>query len=76
MQSSVSLQHLPFDTAVEAATLDSDLIGRLSFAKQKLGEIVNAATAKPSTDTGAPVTKLGAPLLVLGASTLWACVYL
>ena len=43
VQSSVSLQHLPYDTAAEAGNFDAALLKRLSFAKQKLGEIVGAA---------------------------------
>ena len=59
VQSSVSLQHLPYDTALEASNLDADLLARLSFAKQKLGEIVAAASAQPSAGTDAATTKPG-----------------
>ena len=52
VHSSSSLQHLPYDTASEAATLDASLLGRLSFAKQKLDEIVAAAAADPATAPG------------------------
>jgi len=55
VQSSVSLQHLPVDTALEAGNLPPALLGRLSFATQKLGEIVRAAARAADgskTDTG------------------------
>ena len=48
VQSSASLQHLPYNKDLETE-LPAELVSRLSFAKQKLGEIVNAAkSAKPS----------------------------
>lgn len=42
VQSSVSLQHLPYDKDLEQA-LPAEIVDRLAFAKQKLGEIVAAA---------------------------------
>jgi 5-methyltetrahydropteroyltriglutamate--homocysteine methyltransferase len=48
VQSSASLQHLPYNKELETE-LPAELVSRLSFAKQKLGEIVAAAKgAKPS----------------------------
>ena len=44
VQSSVSLQHLPYDKDLEHA-LPAEIVDRLAFAKQKLGEIVAAAKA-------------------------------
>lgn len=38
VQSSVSLQHLPVDKCIEKG-LPSELLGRLSFASQKLDEV-------------------------------------
>lgn len=57
VQSSVSLQHLPYDTALESKNLESSLLERLSFAKQKLGEIVAAAKAAESGADAGTVTK-------------------
>jgi hypothetical protein len=43
-QTSTSLQHVPLDLTLEKeATLGAALIPRLSFAKQKLAEIVAVA---------------------------------
>jgi hypothetical protein len=47
VQPSVSLQHLPFDAAVEAS-IDAGIASRLAFAVQKLDEV--AATAAAATD--------------------------
>lgn len=41
VQSSVSLQHLPYDVKLES-NLPANIGGRLSFATQKLQEIVKA----------------------------------
>lgn len=46
VQSSVSLQHLPYDKDLEHE-LPAEIVDRLAFAKQKLGEIVAAAKAAP-----------------------------
>ena len=46
VQSSVSLQHLPYDKDLEHE-LPVEIVDRLAFAKQKLGEIVAAAKAAP-----------------------------
>ena len=43
VQSSVSLQHLPYDVALETS-LPKEIEGKLSFATQKLHEIVKAKT--------------------------------
>lgn len=50
VQSSVSLQHLPYDVALETG-LPKEIESRLSFATQKLREIVKAKT--PSARGGA-----------------------
>ncbi len=47
MQSSVSLQHLPYDAKLEK-NLPAEVTSRLAFATQKLEEIVAAAKAAPS----------------------------
>ena len=47
VQSSVSLQHLPYDKELEK-NVEASIAGRLSFATQKLGEIVKAAKDAPS----------------------------
>ncbi len=64
VQSSVSLQHLPYDANAEAGNLAPLLLGRLSFAKQKLAEVVRAAHA---ADEGGSLTKPGADLAKPGA---------
>lgn len=46
VQSSVSLQHLPYDKELEKQ-LPGDVHARLSFALQKLGEMVQAAKKGP-----------------------------
>ena len=46
VQSSVSLQHLPYDVKLEKK-LPSEIESRLSFATQKLKEIVDAAAQAP-----------------------------
>ncbi|KAG2493151.1 hypothetical protein HYH03_008575 [Edaphochlamys debaryana] len=46
--SSVSLQHLPYDTALEGSHMPARLEGRLAFAVQKLDEIVAAAATPPN----------------------------
>lgn len=48
MQSSVSLQHLPYNAELETA-LPKELQSRLAFAKQKVAEIAAAAKATPSS---------------------------
>ena len=45
VQSSVSLQHLPYDVSLES-NIPKDIGNRLSFATQKLDEIVKAKTSK------------------------------
>jgi 5-methyltetrahydropteroyltriglutamate--homocysteine methyltransferase len=47
VQSSVSLQHLPYDAKLEK-NLPAEVTSRLAFATQKLEEIVAAAKAAPS----------------------------
>ena len=42
VQSSVSLQHLPYDKELEK-NVEASIAGRLSFATQKLAEIIKAA---------------------------------
>lgn len=49
VQSSVSLQHLPYDVALETG-LPKEIEGKLSFATQKLNEIVKAKS--PSSKSG------------------------
>ena len=49
VQSSVSLQHLPYDVALETS-LPKEIEGKLSFATQKLHEIVKAKT--PASKAG------------------------
>ncbi len=70
VQSSVSLQHLPYDKDLEKE-LPAEIVGRLAFAKQKLGEIVAAAKAdhggKPVALTSALPT-VGAPAVSLSFS--------
>ena len=46
VQSSVSLQHLPYDVALEK-NLPAHLDGKLAFAAQKVADIVAAAKAAP-----------------------------
>ena len=53
MQSSVSLQHLPYNAELETA-LPKELQSRLAFAKQKVAEI--AAAAKATASTGVSLT--------------------
>jgi 5-methyltetrahydropteroyltriglutamate--homocysteine methyltransferase len=48
VQSSVSLQHLPYNAELETQ-LPKDLQSRLAFAKQKVAEIAAAAKASPSS---------------------------
>lgn len=50
VQSSVSLQHLPVDKRIEKG-LPPQLLKRLSFATQKLDEIVAAAKAVSGLST-------------------------
>lgn len=47
VQSSVSLQHLPYDKELEK-NVEASIAGRLSFATQKLQEIVKAAKDAPT----------------------------
>lgn len=47
VQSSVSLQHLPYDKELEK-NVEASIAGRLSFATQKLSEIVKAAKDAPT----------------------------
>ena len=65
VQSSVSLQHLPFDADAEVGVLAPPLLGRLSFAKQKLGEIVRAARTA-NTDGDGSGTKAGRHFMTPG----------
>lgn len=44
VQPSTTLQHLPYDTAAEAAHLDPSLLSRLSFAVQKLQALKTLAS--------------------------------
>lgn len=62
VQSSVSLQHLPVDKNLEK-NLPKSLLDRLSFATQKLGEIVDAASAvsKLSNEQLAALSNPSAP---------------
>ena len=62
VQSSVSLQHLPYDVKLEKK-LPSEIESRLSFATQKLKEIVDAAAQAPKLKdedikAGLPVCEL------------------
>eukprot|EP00884_Botryococcus_braunii_P016287 jgi/Botrbrau1/3341/Bobra.0048s0036.1 len=66
VQSSVSLQHLPYDTAMEK-NLPQSLVARLSFATQKLAEIVNAAQKPPPPSPRGPSLL---PLPSVGALSL------
>ncbi len=63
VQSSVSLQHLPYNKELEQE-LPAEIVGRLAFAKQKLAEVVAAAKSaegvKPVGLTSALPT-VGAP---------------
>ena len=68
VQSSVSLQHLPYDKDLEHA-LPAEIVGRLAFAKQKLGEIVAAAKAAP----GVKPVPLTSALPTVGAPRLCRC---
>ena len=47
VQSSVSLQHLPYDKHLEK-NVEASIAGRLAFATQKLEEIVKAAQDAPA----------------------------
>ena len=47
VQSSVSLQHLPYDKHLEKK-VEAGIAGRLAFATQKLEEIVKAAQDAPA----------------------------
>lgn len=47
VQSSVSLQHLPYDKHLEK-NIEASIAGRLAFATQKLEEIVKAAQDAPA----------------------------
>ena len=47
VQSSVSLQHLPYDKELEK-NVEASIASRLSFATQKLAEIVKAAKDAPT----------------------------
>jgi hypothetical protein len=44
VQPSTTLQHLPYDSASEAGHLDATLLGRLSFAVQKLASLAALAS--------------------------------
>ena len=63
VQSSVSLQHLPYDVALETG-LPKEIETRLSFATQKLQEIVKAKSSKSKAGslTNA-LPEVGQPLL-------------
>lgn len=47
VQSSVSLQHLPYDKELEKH-VEASIANRLSFATQKLAEIIKAAKDAPT----------------------------
>ena len=69
VQSSVSLQHLPYDVKLEKK-LPSEIESRLSFATQKLKEIVDAAAQAPKLKdedikAGLPVCESFAHMLPL-----------
>ncbi|KAK9829533.1 hypothetical protein WJX72_006351 [[Myrmecia] bisecta] len=57
VQSSVSLQHLPYDKELEKA-LPGHISKRLAFATQKLQEIVSVAEVASKTPVDAQATKL------------------
>lgn len=65
MQSSVSLQHLPYDVQLETG-LPAQIGNRLSFATQKLQEIVRAQAEGPK----AKAASLTGALPSVGGSTL------
>ena len=60
VQSSVSLQHLPYNAELETA-LPKELQSRLAFAKQKVAEIAAAAKASPAS-SGVSLSKCQPPL--------------
>lgn len=55
VQSSTSLQHLPYNKELETE-LPADLVAQLAFAKQKVAEIVEAASKAPSASAPASLT--------------------
>ena len=55
VQSSTSLQHLPYNKDLETE-LPSELVASLAFAKQKVAEIVEAASKAPSASAPASLT--------------------
>ncbi len=55
VQSSTSLQHLPYNKDLETE-LPADLVARLAFAKQKVAEIVEAASKASSASAPASLT--------------------
>ena len=59
VQSSVSLQHLPYNAELETA-LPKELQSRLAFAKQKVAEI--AAAAKGGASSGVSLSKCQPPI--------------
>lgn len=65
VQSSTSLQHLPYNKDLETE-LPAELVSKLAFAKQKVAEIVEAAQKGPSTSAPA---SLSAALPTVGALT-------
>jgi hypothetical protein len=65
VQSSVSLQHLPVDKAIEKG-LPKELLSRLSFATQKLGEVRDGLKCH-DTSSGAP-SESGEELVPTNAS--------
>lgn len=76
MQSSVSLQHLPYDKELEK-NVEASIAGRLSFATQKLAEIVKAAKDAPTLKDDQ--IKAGLPdvgMLLSGACILAHCLQL
>ena len=71
VQSSVSLQHLPYNAELETA-LPKELQSRLAFAKQKVAEIAAATKATASSGVSLtaalpPVSKFHGPLMCLSA---------
>ena len=67
MQSSVSLQHLPYDKHLEK-NVEASIAGRLAFATQKLEEIVQAAQDAPGLKQNqlrSSLPNVGQPSLLL-----------
>ena len=69
VQSSVSLQHLPYDVELEPK-LPANIGGKLAFATQKLHEIVGAASKGASAKAGPLASALPAVSTLLS----WLCI--